>query len=195
MKRQRRSSSKEATHFTNAISELDEKLTAAETDEDRELILAEKEKIAEQLARVSDDIASNEMREKNTRAGHVYIISNIGSFGSDIYKIGMTKRLDPQDRIDELGDASVPYRFDVHAMIFSDDAPTLENALHNAFAHRRLNLVNQRREFFNVSLSEIERVVRKNFGKPVEFTMAAQAAEYRQSEKMRSRMNVETKAS
>ena len=81
------------------------------------------------------------------RAGYVYIISNIGAFGKDIYKIGMTRRLDPQDRVDELGDASVPFNFDVHAMIFSDDAPALEAALHRAFEDRKLNMVNQRREF------------------------------------------------
>ena len=98
------------------------------------------------------------------RAGYVYVISNIGAFGENIYKIGMTRRLDPQDRIDELGDASVPFNFDVHAMIFSDDAPALEAALHRAFEDRKLNMVNQRREFFNVTLDEIK-VIRQNFDK------------------------------
>ena len=102
-------------------------------------------------------------REQSTRAGYVYIISNIGSFGENVYKIGVTRRLEPQDRVDELGDASVPFYFDVHAMIFSDDAPSLENALHKAFDNRRLNRINLRREFFHVTLSEIEDVVRRNF--------------------------------
>ena len=87
-------------------------------------------------------------REANQRAGYVYVISNIGAFGENIYKIGMTRRLNHQDRVDELGDASVPFNFDVHAMIFSDDAPALENALHKAFENRKVNMVNHRRESF-----------------------------------------------
>jgi hypothetical protein len=120
-------------------------------------------------------------REQNTRAGYVYIISNVGSFGENVYKIGVTRRLDPQDRIDELGDASVPFKFDIHATIFSDDAPALEDALHQAFEHRRLNAINRRREFFNVTLKEIEEVVKTNFNKPVEFIELADAVEYRES--------------
>lgn len=176
---------KEATHFKQAISSLDEQLDQTQDDAGRQRIVEEKAKIEHELEKVTVDIASNEMREKNTRAGHVYIISNVGSFGENIYKIGMTKRLDPQDRVDELGDSSVPYRFDVHAMIFSEDAPSLENALHHTFADRRLNLVNRRREFFSVSLDQIERVVKENFNKPVEFIRTAKADEYRQSEQMR----------
>ena len=120
-------------------------------------------------------------RQANQRAGYVYIISNIGAFGENVYKIGMTRRLDPQDRVDELGDASVPFNFDVHAMIFSDDAPKLEAALHNAFADRKLNFVNQRREFFNVTLEEIKKVVKENFDKSVEFVELAPAQQYRES--------------
>ena len=120
------------------------------------------------------------------RAGYVYIISNIGAFGENVFKIGMTRRLDPQDRIDELGDASVPFNFDVHAMIFSDDAPALENALHKAFEDRKLNMVNQRREFFNVTLDEIKEVVKKNFDKTVEFVDVPDAEQYRVSMKMKS---------
>lgn len=115
-----------------------------------------------------------------TRTGHVYVISNIGSFGKDVYKIGMTRRLEPMDRVKELGDASVPFSFDVHAMIHSDDAPSLERTLHSAFADRRLNCVNLRKEFFNVSLDEIHQVAVENCGE-VEFTMMADADEYRQS--------------
>ena len=93
----------------------------------------------------------------------------------------MTRRLDPMDRIDELGDASVPFDFDVHAMIFSDDAPKLEAALHNAFADKKLNFVNQRREFFRVSLDEIKQVIKDNYDKTVEFTDIPAAEQYRQS--------------
>ena len=92
----------------------------------------------------------------------MYIISNIGAFGENIYKIGMTRRLEPEVRIAELSGASVPFRFDIHAMIFSNDAPKLEAALHNAFADRKMNLVNGRKEFFMVTLDEIKKVVQEN---------------------------------
>lgn len=101
------------------------------------------------------------------------------------YKIGMTRRLDPQKRVDELGDASVPFKFDVHAMIFSDDAPALEAALHRAFEDKKINMVNQRREFFNVTLEEIKQVVRENYDKTVEFVDIPDAEQYRISQKMR----------
>lgn len=94
-----------------------------------------------------------------TRSGYVYIISNVGSFGEDVVKIGLTRRLDPDDRIRELGDASVPFGFDIHAMIYSDAAPALEAALHKEFADRRINMSNFRKEFFRVSLDEVEAAV------------------------------------
>ena len=97
----------------------------------------------------------------------------------------MTRRLDPMERVRELGDASVPFTFDVHALIFSDDAPKLEAALHRKFADRRVNMVNNRREFFRVSLDEIEKVVMANYDKTVEFTETAEAEQYRESEAMR----------
>lgn len=113
--------------------------------------------------------------------GRVYIISNIGCFGENVFKIGVTRREDPQERIDELGDSSVPFDFDVHAMIFSDDAPALEGALHERFADRSINKVNSRKEFFRVSLDEIEEVVRTHHNKVVEFTKIAKAEEYRRT--------------
>jgi predicted nucleic acid-binding Zn-ribbon protein len=179
---------KEATHFSQALNELNERVGQVVDEQELQAIEQERQKIQAELDRVSKDILTNEEREQNTRAGYVYIISNIGSFGEGVYKIGMTRRLNPQERVDELGDASVPYRFDVHAMVFSEDAPKLENALHEAFAHRKMNLVNTRREFFRVSLKEIQRVVRDNFDKAVEFTLAAEAMEYRQSEQLRKQI-------
>lgn len=119
-----------------------------------------------------------------TRAGHVYVISNIGSFGEDVYKIGMTRRLEPMDRVKELGDASVPFPFDVHALIYSEDAPALERTLHKKFNDERLNLVNQRREFFNVKLEKIEEVVKEHHGE-FKLTKIAQAEQYRQTIKLR----------
>lgn len=121
---------------------------------------------------------------QQTKAGHVYIISNIGSFGEDVYKIGMTRRLEPMDRVHELGDASVPFYFDVHAMIYSDNAPAMENALHKVFAKCRLNLVNLRKEFFHVTLDAIQSEVYK-ISSDAEFTITAEAEQYRQSQTIR----------
>lgn len=137
---------------------------------------------------------------EQTRRGHVYVISNIGSFGTDVYKIGLTRRLEPLDRVRELGDASVPFLFDVHAVIFSEDAPALERELHQRFDDRRLNLVNTRKEFFRVPLEEIEQVA-KAIAPDAEFTETAEAQQYRESKAIRekadraSRENSETTAS
>ena len=119
-------------------------------------------------------------RAQMTRSGHVYIISNIGSFGEDVYKIGMTRRLDPEDRIRELGGAPVPFRFDIHAMIYSEDAPTLENALHKTLESRRVNRINPRKEFFNVSLEEIEEIVHRQ-DVNAEFIRIPPAEEFRKT--------------
>ena len=96
-----------------------------------------------------------------TKSGYVYVVSNIGSFGDDVVKIGLTRRVNPDDRVRELGDASVPFRFDTHAMIYSEDAPALEAALHQEFAERRVNVANLRKEFFRVSLDDVEEAVRR----------------------------------
>jgi len=172
---------KEEKHFNQAMSSTNELFQKAKTDAERELLRNELTNIQEKLSGIEKDKQDILYREQHTRAGYVYIISNIGSFGENVYKIGVTRRLDPQERVDELGDASVPFYYDVHAMIFSDDAPSLENALHKAFDDRRLNKINLRREFFHVKLEEIEGVVKRNFNKPVEFTKLAEAEQYRQS--------------
>ena len=148
--------------------------------------LEEKKKELEgQLSTLDDSMQQIDYREANQKAGYVYIISNVGAFGEGVYKIGMTRRLEPMDRIDELGDASVPFDFDVHALIFSDNAPGLEAALHKAFEDRKLNMVNTRREFFRVSLDEIKAVVKQNFDQTVDFVDVPLAEQYRQSELMR----------
>lgn len=121
---------------------------------------------------------------QQTKMGYVYVISNVGSFGDDVYKIGMTRRLEPMDRVRELGDASVPFAFDVHAMIFSENAPELEAILHREFEANRVNLVNARREFFSVSLDRVKEVATRH-GAKVEFTMIAEAEEYRESQRIR----------
>ena len=121
---------------------------------------------------------------QQTRAGHVYVISNIGAFGEDVFKIGMTRRLEPLDRVRELGDASVPFEFDVHALISSSDAPSLENKLHIAFEKYRMNLVNNKREFFRVPLDLIEQEVKKESPNS-DFIRTALAEQYRKSEAIR----------
>ncbi len=171
---------KEQTHYSNALSKIIQQLANA-APEDRAAIEAKKEEIVKQLAKIDREFKDVDYREANQKAGYVYIISNIGAFGEGVYKIGMTRRLEPMDRIDELGDASVPFDFDVHAMIFSEDAPALEAALHKAFENRKLNMVNTRREFFRVSLDEIKDVIKHNFDKTVEFVDIAPAEQYRKS--------------
>ena len=179
---QRKKIEKEQTHYQTAYEKL---LKQLESDPNNDDLLQKKSEIESQLADIDKAIKDIDYREANQRAGYVYIISNIGAFGENVYKIGMTRRLDPQDRIDELGDASVPFNFDVHAMIFSHDAPALESALHKAFENRKLNMVNTRREFFNVTLDEIKEVVKKNFDKTVEFVDIPDAEQYRISQKMK----------
>lgn len=176
----RKTIEKEKAHYTKALKALESQLSFASESEKAEL-LSKQEDILLHLGEIEKSIEDIDYREANKRAGYVYIISNIGSFGEDVYKIGMTRRLDPTERIDELGDASVPFNFDIHAMIFSDDAPSLENALHKAFENKKLNMINYRREFFHVTLDEIEEVVKKNFDKTVEFTKTAIAEQYRES--------------
>ena len=170
---------KEQLHYKTALERIEIQI-AGSTDVSEDL-LAKKEELMGKLLDIDAAIKDLDYREANKRAGYVYVISNVGSFGKDVYKIGMTRRLEPLDRVNELGDASVPFNFDLHAMIFSDDAPTLENALHQAFEHKKVNMINQRREFFNVSLDEIEEVVKRNYDKTVEFLKIPEAEQYRES--------------
>ena len=176
---------KEQTHYTNALEKINAQILSADSEEEKQELLNKKKDIENQLDNIEKSLTDIDYREANQRAGYVYIISNIGSFGENVYKIGMTRRLDPMERIYELGDASVPFNFDVHAMIFTDDAPGLEAALHKAFEDRRLNAINPRREFFRVTLDEIKEVVYQNFDKTVEFVAIPEAEQYRQSLKMK----------
>ncbi|MBR3667343.1 MAG: DUF4041 domain-containing protein [Ruminococcus sp.] len=169
---------KERTHYQNALTALNEQIIQNGSSPE---LLEKRDKLMLQIADAQKAIENVDYREANKRAGYVYIISNIGAFGENVYKIGMTRRLEPMDRINELGDASVPFNFDVHALIFADDAPGLEAALHTAFESKKVNKINGRREFFRVSLDEIKAVVRANFDKTVEWTDVAEADQYRQS--------------
>lgn len=169
---------KEQTQYQNALTKILQQLEKNGTDAD---LLEKKAEIEKQLGEIVKAVEDVDYRAANERAGYVYVISNVGSFGENVYKIGMTRRLNPQERVDELGDASVPFDFDIHAMIFTEDAPKLENALHHAFEDKKVNKINTRREFFNVSLDEIKTEVRKNFDKTVEWIDQAEAEQYRQS--------------
>jgi hypothetical protein len=146
-----------------------------------------KNQYSEEVERLRTRLAEADERSRRaisqaqlTKSGHVYVISNIGAFGDGVFKIGMTRRLEPLDRVRELGDASVPFPFDVHMMISADDAPSLENVLHKAFHKTRLNKTNPRKEFFRISIEEICKVVRDNHGE-VDYVADAEALQYRQS--------------
>ncbi|MTI12176.1 DUF4041 domain-containing protein [Sansalvadorimonas verongulae] len=155
--------------------------------------VSEKERaVAEQrIADLEQQLADAEAKEERaksmaeqTRKGHVYVISNIGSFGENVYKIGLTRRLEPMDRVKELGDASVPFSFDVHAMVYVDDAPALESALHREFTESRVNAVNMRKEFFHVDLHDIRQAVERIAGIDTEFKMTALAEEYYETRRL-----------
>jgi len=155
-----------------------------ETEQERDLSLAKISLLEEQLREAEErGIRAKSMAEQ-TRRGFVYVISNVGAFGEGVYKIGLTRRLDPQERVDELGDASVPFPFDVHAMCFSEDAPTLEKELHKKFANRRVNCVNFRKEFFRVELPEIQETIEELVNNEVEFKVTAQARDYYESKRL-----------
>ncbi len=169
---------KEQAHYENALNVI---LSQIEKNGETAELLEKKVQLENQIIDTTKAIEDVDYREANRKAGYVYIISNIGAFGENVYKIGMTRRLDPQERVDELSDASVPFNFDVHAMIFTEDAPKLETALHNAFEKKKLNKINTRREFFAVTLEEIKSEVRRNFDKTVEWIDIPEAEQYRQS--------------
>jgi hypothetical protein len=172
---------KERRHFTSALQKLELRLGAAIDPQERMELQTRIDELSTQNSQLDEEEKLLDYREQNARAGYVYVISNIGAFGEGIYKIGMTRRLEPMDRVDELGDASVPFRFDVHALVFSENAPALEAKLHSHFATGRLNKVNGRKEFFRADLRQIESVIRANYDAVVEVVHAAPAEQYRES--------------
>lgn len=175
---------KERKHFTAAMRDLQARLEQAQSDEERSALLLKLAEIEAGRAELESEEKLIDYREQNAKAGYVYVISNLGAFGEGVYKIGMTRRLEPMERVDELGDASVPFWFDVHAMVFSNNAPALEAKLHDHFASGRLNKVNGRKEFFRADIAEIERIIRENYDAVVEVTHEAAAEQYRESLRM-----------
>jgi hypothetical protein len=170
IERERAKLEKEKQHYANALE-------ALESKGDQEGV----QRLREQLAEVDQAIESVEARAANTRAGYVYVISNIGSFGEKMVKVGMTRRLDPMDRIRELSDASVPFNFDVHALFFSNDAVGIESSMHDRLAGCRVNIVNRRREFFRATPLEVKSHLGELAGELLEFREVAEAIEYRQT--------------
>ncbi|MBN3854041.1 DUF4041 domain-containing protein [Paraburkholderia sp. Ac-20340] len=153
---------------------------ARATEEQKAQFEAQLAELAEKLRQAEEKNQRALSMAQQTKAGHVYIISNIGSFGEHVYKVGLTRRLEPMDRVRELGDASVPFSFDVHAMIWSENAPDLERTLHRKFFEAQVNKVNPRKEFFRVGLADLRATV-EDMGLNVSWTMMAAAVEYRES--------------
>lgn len=177
---------KEESQFTNEVNKLMAYMQKAKDDVEKQLYIDKIKDLEEKLKAVQADKENVLQREQNTRAGFVYIISNIGSFGERVFKIGMTRRLEPMDRIAELSSASVPFPFDVHALIFSEDAPGLETVLHQHFDTARVNKINHRKEFFRVDLDEIKQVVLEHHNATVKFVDIPDAMEYRETLKKES---------
>lgn len=205
IKEQLREEEKARREYEKAIKEAEKEEKAIQQAIDKatkELMLAGEEqrialeqKLAELQVKFEEAEAKNQRAismAQQTRSGHVYVISNIGSFGENVYKIGMTRRLEPLDRVRDLGDASVPFSFDVHAMIYSDDAPSLENHLHKVFNDKQVNKVNSRKEFFNVGIKDIKSTI-KEMSIDAHWTMFAEAKEYRESLAIENERNIAVK--
>lgn len=169
---------KEINHYSKAISELEQKSNEAPEDQGLQDEITKLKAELEQYHKQRDEV---DYREQHATAGYVYIISNVGSFGKNVFKIGVTRRLEPMDRINELGSASVPFKFDVHALIFSEDAYKLETELHNRFSNNRVNKVNNRKEYFSISIEDVENELKKYSDVTVDFNEHPEADEYRET--------------
>ena len=175
---ERKKVEREEEKYTNEINKITEQLSSAPN--------GELEKLKTRILELQSQLAAVVIKKEeisnlaNGKAGNVYVISNLGSFGENIFKIGMTRRLNPQDRVNELGDASVPFKFDVPSFIFSDDAVGLESKLHNILSEKRVNKVNMRKEFFYTTIDELETLVTE-IEPTAEFNRTMIAEEYRQS--------------
>jgi hypothetical protein len=176
--RAQREAEDEEYRYKKALEKAQEELKAQENNAQ----LQERVKLLEQQIEEAHEKKERAIAMAQlTKVGHIYVISNIGSFGENVYKVGMTRRLDPLDRVRELGDASVPFTFDVHAIIYSEDAPQLEYDLHKKFSDRRINRINNKKEFFRITLDEIESFVHEHVGAAIEFTKLAEAKDYRET--------------
>lgn len=179
---ERKKVEKEESKYKSEIEKLNQALSESSSDTEMDKLKA---RILELQSQLSNVILKKEeiVNLQNGKAGNVYIISNLGSFGENVFKIGMTRRLDPQDRVNELGSASVPFKFDVHSFIFSEDAVGLEKKLHDMLNDKRLNKVNLRKEFFKISIEELEELI-SSVDPTAEFNKTMLAEEFRQSLEM-----------
>lgn len=176
---------KQAEHYKQAEALLKEKMKDVnENDERFKSLQSEVVRLKQQLVELNKKEESLDYRENHSTAGYVYIISNIGAFGENVFKIGVTRRLEPLDRIKELSSASVPFKFDVHALIFSDDAYKLETNLHNYFSKYRVNKVNDRKEFFGISIEQVKEALDKYYNRTFDFHEIPEAEEYRKSKEL-----------
>lgn len=180
----RASIEKDETHVNNELSRL--RAMLAEEKSDKNKVAAQMAKLEQRLSELNDKKNDIENRATNATAGYVYIISNIGAFGDGVVKIGVTRRLEPLDRIRELGDASVPFRFDIHALLFSNTAFQLESALHKRFAAHRVNKINNRKEFFKIPIEEVKLAVEDESKGLVDFEVTPEAREYREGQVLKS---------
>lgn len=179
LEQQRKQVEAEEAKYEREIARISEKLDAAGEQSEIELLREQLQKVQAQLAGVQDK-RDEIIKLQNGKAGTVYVISNVGSFGEDVFKIGMTRRAEPMDRVRELGDASVPFPFDVHSFIFSEDAVALETKLHHILNNDRVNKINLRKEFFRVSLDRLQALV-EECDPSAAFNRTALAQEFRQS--------------
>lgn len=182
---------KDETHFEQAKELLEDKIKNSKSTVEVESLKLKLDELQKQLDDIKDKKAKLIDRAETPSAGYVYIISNIGSFGQNVYKIGVTRRLDPMDRINELSSASVPFKFDVHALIFTNDAYKLETELHDYFDRKRVNKVNKRKEFFRLNIDDIKKVLSKHKELTFDFQEIPDAPEYRDSLLIEQEMKTE----
>jgi hypothetical protein len=162
LEEERKKVEREEQKYRDEIAAVQNQLEVAVAEAEDTLLIKQLEaRIAKTQSQLNEVEHKKEdiVKLEHGKAGHVYIISNLGSFGDNVFKIGMTRRIVPQERIDELGDASVPFRFDIHSLIFSDNAPELENQLHKQLHNKRVNKINLRKEFFHATIDELEELV------------------------------------
>lgn len=177
---------KDIRHHNNEIKKLTMYLNNTDLQVEKELYIEKIRELDQSLKNLNSERENVEDRKDNAQSGFVYIISNIGSFGENVYKIGVTRRLEPMDRINELSSASVPFEFDVHALIFSENAFELENKLHEYFKKYKVNKVNGRKEFFKVNINEIKDKVLSEHNSTVQFIDEPKAIQYRETLRLTS---------
>ena len=182
LENQKKQVEKEAQKYKDRIADVEKQIIESSDNEAIQQLQSKIKELQKQLASVEEQ-KEEIIKLQNGKAGYVYVISNLGSFGENTFKIGMTRRLEPMDRIKELSSASVPFVFDVHSFIFSDDAVGLENKLHTILNDKRTNKINLRKEFFNISIDELEKIV-QDIDDTAEFNRTMLASEYRQTLEM-----------